>query len=89
VLPAAVGIRSGEQEAWTLGLNWYVNNNIRFLIDYQFVHVDRLSSGAANACGAGVFVPPRAPRSAKTSKSFHCVPSLHSNASHCLKEFLE
>jgi phosphate-selective porin OprO/OprP len=58
LLPAAGGIRGGEQEAWTVGLNWYVNNNIRFLLDYQFVEVDRLSSGAANAYGAGVFVPP-------------------------------
>ena len=58
LLPAAGGIRGGEQEAWTLGLNWYVNNNIRFLLDYQIIDVDRLSSGAANAYGAGVFVPP-------------------------------
>jgi len=57
LLPAAGGIRGGEQEAWTVGLNWYVNNNIRFLLDYQFVDVDRLSSGAANAYGTGVFVP--------------------------------
>lgn len=58
LLPAAGGIRGGEQAAWTLGLNWYVNNNIRFLLDYQWVEVDRLSTGAANAYGAGVFVPP-------------------------------
>lgn len=52
------GIRGGEQTAWTAGLNWYVNNNIRFLLDYQWIEVDRLSTGAANAYGAGVFVPP-------------------------------
>ncbi|MEQ1755811.1 MAG: porin [Micropepsaceae bacterium] len=58
LLPAAGGIRGGEQKAWTAGLNWYVNNNIRFLLDYQWVNVDRLSTGAANAYGTGVFVPP-------------------------------
>lgn len=58
LLPAAGGIRGGEQTAITLGLNWYVNNNIRFLLDYQWIDVDRLSSGAANAYGTGVFVPP-------------------------------
>ncbi len=57
LLPAAGGIRGGEQTAITLGLNWYVNNNIRFLLDYQWIEVDRLSSGAANAYGTGIFVP--------------------------------
>ncbi|MCE9521335.1 MAG: porin [Alphaproteobacteria bacterium] len=58
LLPGAGGIRGGEQKAWTAGLNWYVNSNIRFLLDYQWVDVDRASTGAANAYGAGVFVPP-------------------------------
>lgn len=58
LVPAAGGIRGGEQSAWTVGLNWYVNNNIRFLLDYQWVEIDRLSTGAANAYGTGVFVPP-------------------------------
>jgi phosphate-selective porin OprO/OprP len=58
LLPAAGGVRGGEQRAWTVGLNWYVNNNVRFLLDYQWLDVDRLSTGAANAYGAGVFVPP-------------------------------
>lgn len=57
VIPAG-GIRGGEQTAWTVGLNWYVNNNIRFLLDYQWVDVDRLSTGAANAYGTGIAVPP-------------------------------
>ena len=52
------GIRGGEQKAWTAGLNWYVNNNIKFMLDYQWIDVDRLSTGAANAYGTGIFVPP-------------------------------
>ena len=58
LLPAAGGIRGGEQRAWTAGLNWYVNANVRFLLDYQWVDVDRQSTGAANAYGTGVIVPP-------------------------------
>ncbi len=42
----ADGIRGGEQRIWTLGLNWYVNNNIRFMLDYLHVDIDRLAPSA-------------------------------------------
>ncbi|MDP3856066.1 OprO/OprP family phosphate-selective porin [Phenylobacterium sp.] len=42
---AAAAIRGGEQEIFTLGLNWYVNNALRFQAAYQDVSVDRLSPG--------------------------------------------
>lgn len=41
------GIRGGEQEIITVGLNWYPNNVLRFLLDYQFVDVDRLNASGA------------------------------------------
>ena len=37
------GVRGGEQEITTLGLNFYPNNVIRFLLDYQWASVDRLN----------------------------------------------
>jgi phosphate-selective porin OprO/OprP len=37
------GIRGGEQKIWTLGVNWYPNNAIRFVLDYQHTDVNRLS----------------------------------------------
>lgn len=40
----AGGIRGGEQKITTAGLNWYPNTVIRFLLDYQWVRVDRLNS---------------------------------------------
>lgn len=35
-------VRGGEQTVVTLGLNWYPNAAIRFLLDYQWVEIDRL-----------------------------------------------
>lgn len=51
------GVRGGEQKGFTLGLNWYPNNTVRFLADYQRVEVDRLSPGGT-AFGAGALTPP-------------------------------
>lgn len=42
--PPSGGIRGGDQKITTVGLNWYPNNVVRFLLDYQWVNVDRLSS---------------------------------------------
>ena len=55
--PGASSIRGGEQQIFTIGLNWYPNNNVRFLADYQRVEVDRLSPGGT-AFGAGALTPP-------------------------------
>jgi len=38
------GIRGGEQRIWTAGVNWYPNNAIRFLLDYQHTDASRLNS---------------------------------------------
>ena len=44
---AADGIRGGEQTVASVGVNWYVNSNLRFMLDYLHVDVDRLSPNAA------------------------------------------
>jgi len=44
--PAADAIRGGEQSILTAGLNWYPNSVVRFMLDLQHVHVDRLSPSA-------------------------------------------
>jgi phosphate-selective porin OprO/OprP len=41
------GIRGGKQDITTIGLNWYPNNVFRFLLDYQWVRVNRLNSAGA------------------------------------------
>jgi len=48
------GVRGGEQEITTLGLNFYPNNVVRFLLDYQWVSVDRLNPTTLAASGVPV-----------------------------------
>ncbi|HYE51734.1 MAG TPA: porin [Azospirillaceae bacterium] len=34
-------LTAGEQGIWTLGLNWYLNNAVRLMFNYQMIEVDR------------------------------------------------
>ncbi|MBV9992081.1 MAG: hypothetical protein JOZ72_12415 [Alphaproteobacteria bacterium] len=43
------GIRGGDQRIWTAGLNWYPNQALRFMLDYQHTDVSKLSSAGLNA----------------------------------------
>ncbi len=36
----------GEQQIFAAGLNWYLNNTVRLMLDFQHVKVDRLSPNA-------------------------------------------
>jgi phosphate-selective porin OprO/OprP len=48
----AGGIAGGEQEVLAIGLNWYLNNNIRLMIHDMIVDVDRRASpGSATQIG--------------------------------------
>lgn len=49
----AGGIRGGTQDIWTAGLNWYPNNAVRVLLDYQNAEIDRLN-GAGTQIGQTV-----------------------------------
>jgi phosphate-selective porin OprO/OprP len=46
--PSADAVRGGEQKIATLGVNWYPNSVIRFMLEVQDVRVDRLSPSAAS-----------------------------------------
>ena len=51
---AAGSIRGGNQSVVTLGLNWYPNPNIKMMLDYLLIDVDRLNpAGADNALPFG------------------------------------
>jgi phosphate-selective porin OprO/OprP len=53
----ADGVRGGEQQIWTVGLNWYPNANLKFALDYMHIEVDRLNPGGG-AFGAAPSTPP-------------------------------
>jgi len=42
----ADAIRGGEQKILTVGMNWYLNPTIRFMLNYQHVKVNRLAPTA-------------------------------------------
>lgn len=45
----------GQQQVITLGVNWYINQNIRFMLDYMHGSVDKQSVSAVTApLGSGV-----------------------------------
>ncbi|HTT97038.1 MAG TPA: porin, partial [Rhizomicrobium sp.] len=43
------GIRGGDQRIGTVGVNWYPNQVLRFMLDYQRTDVSRLSGTGTNA----------------------------------------
>jgi phosphate-selective porin OprO/OprP len=48
-LPApSGGVRGGEQKIWTAGVNWYPNNAVRFVLDYQHTDVSRLNAAGGD-----------------------------------------
>jgi phosphate-selective porin OprO/OprP len=45
--PVAGCVRGGQQKIFAVGLNWYLSDSFRFLFDYMFIHVDKLSGTGA------------------------------------------
>lgn len=39
------GVRGGEQQILTAGINWYPNSLIRFMLNYEHVDIDRIGAG--------------------------------------------
>jgi phosphate-selective porin OprO and OprP len=48
----ADAIRGGLQDIWTFGVNWYINTNVKLMINWLHIDVDRL-----NPAGAGNLLP--------------------------------
>jgi phosphate-selective porin OprO/OprP len=48
-LATAAGVAGGRQTIYTAGLNWYVNNNVRFMLNYLHGDVNRQASSVSAA----------------------------------------
>lgn len=48
----ADAIRGGTQEIWAFGVNWYINSNVKLMLNWLHVDVDRL-----NPAGPGTLAP--------------------------------
>ena len=58
---AAESVRGGDQAVTTLGINWYPNPNMKLMLDYLMIDVDRLNpAGPGNTApfGAAPNTPP-------------------------------
>lgn len=51
-LPALGSVRGGQQDIFSLGLNWYLNNTVAMQFAYRNVSVDRTSPGGSAFGGA-------------------------------------
>jgi phosphate-selective porin OprO/OprP len=56
--PLPADIRGGDQRIVTVGLNWYLNPAIRFMFDYQYVTINRLSPGLTASNASSVWTTP-------------------------------
>ena len=56
----AGSVRGGEQNILSVGLNWYINSNLRLLLDWSHVDVDRLNPATATSLpfGPAPLTPP-------------------------------
>jgi len=58
---SGIGVRGGQQDIWTVGVNWYLSANLKFMLNWLHVDVDRLNpAGPGNTTpfGAAPATPP-------------------------------
>lgn len=46
---ATGGVRGGQQDIWTAGVNWYLNPNIRVIVDFQDVDIQKRTAANVDA----------------------------------------
>jgi phosphate-selective porin OprO/OprP len=51
---AAGGVFGGKQDVWTVGLNWYVNNAIRFALDYDNISINHINAPATDISASAI-----------------------------------
>ncbi len=45
------GVYGGSQDIYAVGLNWYPNDQFRFMLDYDIINVDRLNAAGTTQAG--------------------------------------
>ncbi len=53
---AAGGIAGGKQDIWTVGVNWYPTNGLRFALDYDNIQVTHANAPATNISANAIAV---------------------------------
>lgn len=68
-------VRGGEQTITTIGLNWHPNSTIRFLLNYQWVEIDRLDPENGIVANTTIFggAPSVAGNGAQIGQDFEAV----------------
>jgi len=51
---ASGGIAGGKQDVWTVGLNWYPTNGIRFALDYDNISVNHINAPATDITASAI-----------------------------------
>ena len=65
-------IRGGDEQNFTVGLNWYPNPVVRFMLDYQYVRIDRLSP-ATSANATSVWLLPAGAAGAQIGQNYSVI----------------
>jgi phosphate-selective porin OprO/OprP len=50
------GQYGGKQQTYSVGLNWYPNTNIRFMLDYIHADIDKLGTNGVTPANAHIDV---------------------------------
>lgn len=48
------GVYGGNQDIYAIGVNWYPNDQLRFMLDYDIINVDRLNAAGTTQVGQRV-----------------------------------
>lgn len=48
------GVYGGVQDIYAVGVNWYPNDHLRFMLDYDIINVDRLNAAGTTQVGQRV-----------------------------------
>ena len=51
---ATGGVAGGKQDVWSVGLNWYPTNGLRFALDYDNIQVNHANAPATDISASAI-----------------------------------